>query len=588
LDRNWYYLSEQPTDTIFMTAERAHMIALGYLAQGIIGTATVVDGLGCIPTVPASLAVQILPGSIYQQEPVDTVAYGSLGTDAVDQIIKQGIILPTTSLTLTPPGTSGQAVNYLIQAEVFEQDTNNVVLGYFNSANPLVPFSGPGGFGASQPTIRQCTVSLVAKSGVAATAGTQLTPAPDAGFVGLWVVTVANGATALTSSQISQYPTAPFISVKLPQVPAWVQGGAWDWAVDTGTANQIIVNLTPTPVNIQAGFEIKVQKMASASTGAMTIIVNGAAPLALVAADGSALTSSTPMNGGYLALLVFNGTSYRWVNTTASTAVGSLAASGGEGIQVSGGGVVALNYPGLSVEPVIANTDLWSFYSQGDTHHRVVSWTQFLALISAAIPASLINVQIFSTPGTTTYTPTPRTKTTVFLGCGAGGGGAAGGGLTISINAYGGASGGVFLHFFFNPTAQTVTIGLGGAPGIAPSGSGTAGTATSIGAIAQANGGGAGQTVPSPLVGLGGAATAGTIKLPGNNGRPGISGNIGGWGGDGGPAPFFGVSGQGGVNINSPGGDGSFGGGGGGGTGGQSPRSGGRGGDGFVLALEFI
>jgi hypothetical protein len=115
--------------------------------------------------------VQILPGSIYQQEPVDSSSFASLGVDTVDQVIKQGIIQPITSLTLTPPVTSGQAINYLIQASILEQDAVPVVLSYFNSANPSIPFTGPGGLGTSQPTIRQCTVSLVAKSGISATAG---------------------------------------------------------------------------------------------------------------------------------------------------------------------------------------------------------------------------------------------------------------------------------------------------------------------------------------------------------------------------------------------------------------------------------
>ena len=40
----------------------------------------------------------------------------------------------------------------------------------------------------------------------------------DAGFIGLWVVTVANGATSITSGNISEAPGAPFIVYKLPQL----------------------------------------------------------------------------------------------------------------------------------------------------------------------------------------------------------------------------------------------------------------------------------------------------------------------------------------------------------------------------------
>ncbi|HYA07473.1 MAG TPA: hypothetical protein VEF90_16430 [Xanthobacteraceae bacterium] len=384
MDRTFAYPSMQPTSGLWLNAERNKMIALGYLAQGVLGLATVVDGLACTPTVPASLAVNIGPGAIYSQEPVDSVAYGSLGIDATDQIIKQGVNLPVTPLTLTPPSTSGQAINYLIQGELSEVDTNAAVLSFFNSAAPSVSFAGPGGAGGSLPTLRQCTVNLVAKAGAAATAGSQVTPSPDAGYVGLWVVTVANGATQITSAQISQYPAAPFIAVKLPQIPGWVQGGTWAWATDTGSANAIAVTLNPVPANISAGFEIWFKK-AVTSTSTVAISVNGAANVAVVNIDGSALSSSVTMNAGVLIGIKFDGTSWRWINPQASTAVGSLTASSGEGVTVGGSSVVSLNYPGLTVENAVASTDLFSFFSQADSHHRAMSWANLVAKMSSAL-----------------------------------------------------------------------------------------------------------------------------------------------------------------------------------------------------------
>jgi hypothetical protein len=595
MDRTLVYPSEQPTDTLWLTAERNKMLAIGYLAQGMLGTSTAVDGLGCIPTVPASLAVQVLPGSIYQQEPVDSSSYASLGIDTVDQVIKQGIIQPITSLTLTPPGTAGQALNYLIEASILEQDAVPIVLSYFNSANPSIPFTGPGGSGTSQPTIRQCTLSLVAKAGVAATAGSQVTPAPDAGYVGLWVVVVANGATALTSAQISQYPAAPFISVKLPQVPTWVQGGTWDWATDTGTANQIIVTMNPVPPNIPAGFTIKVKKASPSSTGGMTIIVNGAPAVAVVNTDGSALTSAIPMNAGFLAELTFDGTAFRWTNPFVATAVGSLGASSGEGITVSGAGSVALNYPGLSVEPVLANTDLWSFFSQADTHHRVLSFAQLLGALRGFMPPPLLNVRLIT--ATSTYTPftsglfTARANLVVLQGPGGGGGAATGGG--------GGAGA---LSFWYGPAVSTpVTIGLGGAGGVV--GNGLNGSGPSLfGTVASADfgkGGGLGHPnqpgINLGIFGSGGSAGASTglFSVNGNNGDYGKSAVVtlilpsqqpvdgGDWPGLGG-AGFLGGGG------NPGGGTGTYGSGGGGGIGYLgSGTPGGRGGDGYALILEF-
>ena len=389
MDRTLVYPSQQPTDTLWLNAERNKVISLGWLAQGVLGTNTVADGLLCTATSPASMAVNIGAGAIYSQTPLDSVAYGSLGVDTVDQIIKQGVILATSSLTLTPPATSGQAINYLIEAELVEQDTNSTVLSYFNSATPTVPFTGPAGSGVAQPTLRQCTVALVAKAGVAATAGSQVTPTPDAGYVGLWVVTVANGQTTITSANISQYSAAPFLSVKLPQLPAWVQGGTYGYAADSGTANALSVTLTPAPTTIAAGFQIRLRKSAAASTGAMTIAVNGASPVTLAYADGTPMSSTQVMPANFLADLTFDGTSWRFMNGLTSSAVGSLTASSGEGTAVTGGGSVALNYPGLSIEPALANTDLWAFYSQADAHHRVVSWSQMTTAIQNLISAGL-------------------------------------------------------------------------------------------------------------------------------------------------------------------------------------------------------
>lgn len=601
-DRTDVYPSQQPTDTIWLTQERNKIVAIGYLAQGILGTSTVVDGLGCIPTVPASLAVQILPGSIYQRVPLDSVSYGSLGVDTVDQIIKQGIILPVTNLTLAPPSTSGQAINYLIEAALLEQDVNPVVLSYFNAANPAIPFSGPGGSGTSQPTIRQCTLSLIAKAGVAAVAGTQLTPAPDAGYVGLWVVTVANGASALTSAQISQYVplfplSSPFISVKLPDIPSWVQQGTWAWAFDTGTANQIIVNMTPQPTNALPGFEIRVKKVALPSTGAMTIIINGGGPFAVVNADGSALTSTTPMSGGFLARLISDGTSLRWTNSTASSGVGSLTASSGEGITVSSTGVVSLNYPGLSTQPVIANTDLWSFFSQADTRHRVLSWAQFLAAITPKLPGRFLNLQIFTTAGSVTYTKSAGTTTAIVFAIGSGGGGGnAGPGGTTGGGAQAGWTA-IALVSLTSVTTVACVVGSGGLPNSAYVAflAGSPGGSTSFGTYAIAPGGLGGLRGYSPEIsnGSGGGSnvpigsTAGLIVIPGNAGSPG-SGSDGGCGGGG----MFGGGGVGGNNQNAAigsfalGGPGSFGGG-GGGADGNGAAQGGRGGDGLILVLEF-
>ena len=67
-------------------------------------------------------------------------------------------------------------------------------------------------------TERVQTVQLSVKPGPAVAIGSQSLPAVDAGWVGLYVVSVAYGQQAITAANITTLPTAPFVSCKLPQL----------------------------------------------------------------------------------------------------------------------------------------------------------------------------------------------------------------------------------------------------------------------------------------------------------------------------------------------------------------------------------
>ncbi len=218
MDRNIVYPGSIPLDTDLLSVNRNTMLALGYLAQAVLGSGTVVDGLACVPTIPASMGVTVGPGSITQLLVVDTLAYGSLPADSLDPLVKMGINTAPTSFTLTAPTSSGQAINYLIQATLQESDTAPLVLPYYNAANPAQPYSGPNNAGTAQNTQRVQRVALQLKAGAAANLGTQATPPVDNGWVGLYVVTVAYGQTAVTSAAITVSPTAPFLPWKLPSL----------------------------------------------------------------------------------------------------------------------------------------------------------------------------------------------------------------------------------------------------------------------------------------------------------------------------------------------------------------------------------
>ena len=251
MDRNLVYPGGIPLDTDLLSINRNTMIALGYLAQAVLGTGTVVDGLVCSPTVPASLTVTVGPGSITQLGWVDQLSYGSLAADTTDQIVKMGINLSPTSFTLTTPNTSGQAVNYLIEAAFLESDTAPVVLPYYNAANPAQPYSGPSNSGTPQNTQRIQRVQFKLNGGTPANIGSQTTPAVDNGWVGLYVITVSYGQATITGANISIPVTAPFLRWKLPSLSPGFGSGVLTF---TGSGSFMVpMGVTQVEVEVWGG-----------------------------------------------------------------------------------------------------------------------------------------------------------------------------------------------------------------------------------------------------------------------------------------------------------------------------------------------
>jgi len=243
MDRSLIYPGQIPLETDLLNTNRFGMIGLAKLAAAILGTATQVSGFAATPDSPASMNVKIGAGEIYALANLDGTAYSSLAADTTHQILKQGIMLDSVLLTLTAPATVGQSVNYLIQATLQESDTGAVVLPYYNSANPAVAYSGPSNSGAAQATVRKCGVVVSAKAGVAAATGSQVTPAADAGYVGMWVVTVAYGQTTITAPNIADYPSAPKITNQLIGV-----GQTWQDVAASRAFGTTYYNTTRKPI----------------------------------------------------------------------------------------------------------------------------------------------------------------------------------------------------------------------------------------------------------------------------------------------------------------------------------------------------
>lgn len=228
MDRLFVYPGSIPQDTDELNTNRNTMIALHGLLQAAIGTTstlsgnplagTAVDGFAVTPTLPNSLQVVLGPGTITQLLSVDATPYGSLPADLNDACYKMGIALAPQTFTFTAPIGVGTSQSSLIEVAFSETDTGLTVLPYYNSANPALPYSGPGNSGASQATVRKQAVTAQIKYGVAAATGAQMAPSPDLGYVAVAVVTVAYGQTAITSANIATPPLSRFVPWKLPEL----------------------------------------------------------------------------------------------------------------------------------------------------------------------------------------------------------------------------------------------------------------------------------------------------------------------------------------------------------------------------------
>jgi hypothetical protein len=221
MDRQTQYAYEVPAETDFLYASRFGYEGLGLLAMDLLGTTTLVAGLACTPTGPASLQVNIGPGRIYAKQNLEDTAWGlfnSIGGLPVDtaadhKILKQGLLRDTTLLAVMPaPGSAGQSINYLIEASFSEADALPLSLPFVSATAPYPPIA-PN----TLNTVRQDKCVITVKAGLAATTGSQTTPSVDSGNVGLYVVTVANGQTTITSGNIAVYSPSSFISETLTQ-----------------------------------------------------------------------------------------------------------------------------------------------------------------------------------------------------------------------------------------------------------------------------------------------------------------------------------------------------------------------------------
>jgi hypothetical protein len=434
MDRPFAYIGASIYEWQTSAGAQAAMVGLGKLAQAALGPSTQVNGLPCTPTSPASLQVQVGPGEIYQIAPLEATAFGTLPADLSDTLIKQGVNLPTTLLVCAPPATAGQSINYLIEAQYQDEDVSidpttgnqNIVLAFYNASNPTVPWSGPNNTGQTSNTFRKGIVALQAKAGTAATTGSQVTPTADAGWVGLYVVTVANGQTTIGSGNIALAGGAPFITENLPvkisqatgdarymQIGSG-QGGAANYCVASGGPNAFTAALSPVPSALTEGMRVWVLFPSTNTAAGPTLNLNATGVAEIFEADGLtpvpigqlplnaellyhaagggswALLSAAPVTGAVSsfntragAVTLTSGDVTTALGFTPLDRAGSAAATAKITFFTSTTASAAINIPQGAVPGTPVNGDLWT--TSSGVFARIAGTTQQLATTTGAV-----------------------------------------------------------------------------------------------------------------------------------------------------------------------------------------------------------
>ncbi|MCA8242819.1 hypothetical protein [Burkholderia sp. AU32262] len=355
-------------------------------------------------------------------------------------------------------------------------------------------------------------------------------------------------------------------------------------AVDDGTTPTLLANFT---------------KAVNAASKQRVILTDTGSVNALAAANAVPMTALPTVSGVVQTIAV------KVTNTGASTyspdglasrpifGLGGVALQGGE--MVANGIATLVSYVG----PLLNGGALcWVLFECVGGAQQIAPATQSQhAMQLGQAVGRLLNVQVFSTVGTTTYTPTPGTASIIVEGVGGGGSGggcAATGASQISVGSGGGAGAYGKTRITSGFAGTAVTIGAGGAP--ASGFASNPGGSSSFGSFMTLPGGLGGTSAgPTSAPYFTGVNTSSAPSGYSMIGTPGSSGGISvalsttaGYGAAGGASVFGPGGGPGTININglpSP----SQGAGGGGTMLGpsQSAVAGGRGGGGLIVVYEY-
>ena len=308
------YPDQVPFDTDVLREAQYRMVDVANLAQTILGLPSTFGGSYpslssgiCTQNGAGDLTVNIGVCSIYSLQQMEPIAYGNLGPLTTPLIFKQFINMigfsSSTLGSITAPATVGYSQYYLIQGTPNTEQINSVNRPYYNSANPASP-----NFNSADDTeIDNITFALVA--GVAS--ATPTIPTPTGSGIGMFVILVTHGQTAILNANISPYPGS-FISTPLPQIPLAVLNNQFNYSADTGTVNSLIATVSPNVLSYATGMTVYVNA-ANTNTGAATLNVNGIASKSIVLPNGEALVGGE-IQDGMICILSYNGTEFELLN----------------------------------------------------------------------------------------------------------------------------------------------------------------------------------------------------------------------------------------------------------------------------------
>ena len=329
MDRVETYVGQSIYEWYFSKQAQNDMVGLGRIAAALMGTAGMVNGLACTQTTVASMQVSIGQGELYQLASLEATTCGTLPADTTNQVLKQGILLGSAapynlpaSSTFATPGSSGQSINYLIEAQYQDQDVSvdpttgatPVTLNFYNSSNPSTPWSGPNNTGASSNTFRKGVIAWQVKAGTAATTGTQTTPSPDSGWIGLYVVTVAYGASSITNSNIAVYPGAPFIASG-GVIAGGLQGNGFVISSAGGTSDALTGSYSPGITAVTNGMSLLLRAGSANATTTPTFTPNSGVigAVTIVKGNGTPLNPGDIAGAGHWIELQYDSSLVKWV-----------------------------------------------------------------------------------------------------------------------------------------------------------------------------------------------------------------------------------------------------------------------------------